>query len=360
MIGDKLEGFLVSTRDHPVVELLSRAGTPLERVLGLSISVSLRARARRSRRLPRPVISVGNITVGGTGKTTFIGLLLSIMEERDLKTAVLYRGYKREERGLVAIGNGTKPCDYRRSGDEPCMVARWSKRAKVFVHRERYRAGTAAMEEYSPDIFLLDDGFQHVSLRRDLDIVLVDSTNPFDNGRLFPFGLLREPISSLKRAHLIVLTRCNQSDFDPAVEAIVNEVAPGVPVARAVHVADSLLSIEDETSPSTALRAKRVLLFSGIGNNSSFLLSAMESGAEVLGIQTFTDHHAYSPDDIARMERRARALGADCLLTTEKDMVRIPRANFSVPAYALTVKMVLVSGREHLESKLTRLLDRVD
>jgi tetraacyldisaccharide 4'-kinase len=274
------------------------------------------------------------------------------MEERGLRTAVLYRGYKREESGPAVIECG----EYSRSGDEPCMVSRWSARAKVFVHRERYRAGIAAMEVYSPDLFLLDDGFQHVSLKRDLDIVLIDSSNPFDNGRLFPFGLLREPISSLSRAHLVVLTRCNQSDIDKAVETIVNEAAPGVPVARGIHAPDSLLSIEGETSRSCALRGKRVLAFSGIGNNSSFLLSAMESGAEMVGVEEYTDHHAYSRRDLIRMEKRAKTLGAEWLLTTEKDMVRIPRMKLSLPVYALTVKMVLVSGAEHLESKLERLL----
>jgi len=359
MQDDRLEAFLMSRRDHPAAEILRRLAMPLYPLVHVGVQSYLRSRERNGKRLPRPVISVGNITVGGTGKTTFIRLLLELLEGRGSRPAVLFRGYKREGSGIVAVSIGGGPLvDYRLSGDEPYMIANSPSRAAVFVDEDRYESGLVAFEKYSPDVFLLDDGFQHVGLRRDLDIVLVDSTDPFDNGRLFPFGMLREPLSGLRRAHLVIITRCNQSDTVEAAEAVVRGIAPTLPIVRASHEPGSLLTCDGRPLDLTLLRDRAVYTFSGIGNHASFYLTAMECGADIRAADSFPDHHRYSSDELSRLGERADASGAEWLLTTEKDMVRVPDVDLTIPLYAVSVKMAILSGIEHLESALDRALAR--
>lgn len=357
MQGERLEALLISRRNHPAMEILRRLAMPFYPLVHVGVRSYLKRKERNGRRLPRPVISVGNITVGGTGKTAFVKLLLELLERRGSKSAVLFRGYKRRGRGILAVSvGGGALVHHRFSGDEPYLIANSRGETAVFVHEDRYEAGLAAMEECSPDVFVLDDGFQHVGLKRDLDIVLVDSTDPFDNGMLFPFGLLREPLSGLSRAHLIVITRCNQSDIVEATEAVVQEIAPAVPMMRAFHEPSSLLAGGGTFLDLSLLQGRTVYAFSGIGNHSSFYSTVIECGADIKGINSFPDHYCYSRDELSRLEEAARASGAEWLLTTEKDMVRIPDADLTFPLYALTVKMKVPSGIEQLESALDRTL----
>ena len=356
MENDKLEAFLISRMDHPAVDVLLKAATPFYPLVYLGAKAHANFKLRR-RRLPKPVISVGNITVGGTGKTSFVRLLLEMLEKEGLRTAVLSRGYKRTGRGLRVVSKGGGPLlGYESCGDEPWMIANWGTNAAVLVSRDRFEAGLAAMEEYSPDAFVLDDGFQHVSLERDLDIVLLDCTNAFGNGRIIPFGLLREPLSALRRADLIVVTRCNQSDIVEAVETLARQFARGVPLMRASHEPELLVSCDQKALDLGELRGRPVYAFSGIGNHSSFYLSVLQCGGDVKDRKPFPDHHKYTRDELLVMEREARGSGAEWLLTTEKDMVRIPDVNLTIPLYALTVRLRILSGMELLESALDKAL----
>ena len=356
MESDKLEAFLISKRDHPALDVLLKAALLFYPLVYLGTKVHSNFRGKR-RRLPRPVISVGNITVGGTGKTSFVRLLLEILKKRGLRTAVLSRGYKRRGRGLKVVSKGEGPLlDYESCGDEPWMIANWGTRAAVLVNKDRHEAGLRAMEEDPPDVFVLDDGFQHVALERNLDIVLLDCTNAFDNGRVIPFGLLREPLSALRRADLIVLTRCNQSDIVEAVETLAQVIAPGVSLIKAEHEPESLVGRDWKPLVLEELRGRSVYAFSGIGNHSSFYLSILQCEGDIKDKRPFPDHHNYTENEILEMEREALASGAEWLLTTEKDMVRIPDVNLTIPLYALTVRVRIVSGMELLESALDKAL----
>jgi len=354
MMSDKLLEFLTSKRDNPAVGLILGSAMGLHPALTLGTRAYMRFKARNGKKLPRPVISVGNITVGGTGKTSVVRLLLERLEESGLKVALLYRGYRRKSAGPVVLKpGGGRPLDPRLYGDEPCMVSRWSEDCGIFINENRYEAGLAAMETYSPDVFILDDGLQHVSLARDLEITLVDCTNPFDNGRLLPFGMLREPLSALKRAHLIVLTRCGQSDLADSIESVISGINPTTPIVRTTPEPYSILSIRGEESEAEELNGRSVYLFSGIGNHASFVMTALESEASVKGHVSFPDHHWYSVREMERLAEECRASGAEWLLTTEKDLVRIPRMKLGLPLYALTIKISILSGADSLWSKLT-------
>lgn len=359
MMSDRLEALLISKRDHPAVKLILGILIPLHPLLELTVRSCLRARARRGRRLPRPVVSVGNITTGGTGKTSLVGLLLRHLEDNGLKVALLYRGYKRKGKGLLVLrcAEGFPP-DHALCGDEPLMVSRWSKGGAIFVSKDRYEAGLAALRDYSPDVFLLDDGFQHVALKRDLEIVVVDCTNPFDNGRLLPFGMLREPVQGLERADLVVLTRCNQSDLVDSTEAMVAQIAPSIPVVKTTHEPYAILTAGGANFGKEVLRGKTVYLFSGIGNSPAFYSTVLECGARVKGQSFFPDHHEYSRYEIGSLVEECSASGAEWLLTTEKDLVRIPKLDPSVPIYALIVRMAIRSGAEFLWSGLENVLRR--
>jgi tetraacyldisaccharide 4'-kinase len=296
---------------------------------------------------------VGNITVGGTGKTSFVRLLLDRLSEDGLESVVLCRGYKRKSRGLMVLRCGdqdaTDPALY---GDEPLMISRSRENCALYISEDRYRAGLEAMKEVQPDVFILDDGFQHVSLRRDLDILLVDCTNPFDNGRILPFGLLREPLSAIERAHLVVLTRSNQSDLVDSTEELIGGMAPHVPVLKAVHEPHLILTADGREAELEELRGKPVYLFSGIGNHASFCLSALECGARIAEHRLFPDHHWYTKQELADLARACRTIGAEWLLTTEKDMVRIPPQALPESLHALTVNMSIESGADILCRKI--------
>ena len=357
-MGGKALGFLASKRDHPAAGILLACATGLHPFLVLGTRAYLRLRARKRKRLPRPVISVGNITVGGTGKTSMVRLLLEHLEEAGFRVALLYRGYGRKIERSVSLrcGVGRLP-DPGLYGDEPCMVWRWSENCGIFIDENRYEAGLAAMEEYSPDLFILDDGLQHLSLERDLEITLIDCTNPFGNGRLLPFGMLREPLPALTRAHLIVLTRCGQSDLTESTEALVSSIAPSTPVVRTTPEPYRLLSARAEESDVKGLRDRSVYLFSGIGNHASFLMTALECGARVKGHVQFPDHHWYAEHEIQRLGEECRARGAEWLLTTEKDLVRIPGVKTPAPLRALAVKISILSGAEALWSRVDQTLN---
>lgn len=352
-MSDRLEVFLFKKRDHPALRLMLGSAMGLHPILEFCVRASIDRKARRGRRLPCPVVSVGNITVGGTGKTSFVRLLLDHLSKNGLESVVLCRGYKRKSKGLMVLRCGdrdvTDPALY---GDEPVMISRSREDCAFFVGEDRYHAGLEAVKEVSPDVFILDDGFQHVSLRRDLDILLVDCTNPFDNGRILPFGLLREPLSAIERAHLVVLTRVNQSDLADSTEELIGGIAPHVPVLRAAHESHLILTADGREAELEELRGRPVYLFSGIGNHASFCLSALECGARILEHRFFPDHHWYTEQELAGLSRDCQDRGAQWLLTTEKDMVRIPPATSPESLHALTVRISIEAGADVLWRKL--------
>ncbi len=346
-------------RDRITGVLWSRPGEATAPVLGaglraLSIGYGVAVRLRAFlyhrgwlavRSLPRPVVSVGNITVGGTGKTPLILYLADRLRRARYRPAVVSRGYGGTAQAggaVVSDGDGERASlDVAKAGDEPFLMARRLKTVPVVVGRDRHRAGTIAVDRFSPDLILLDDGFQHLRLRRNLDIVLADARRPLGNGYLLPRGPLREPATALSRAHGAVLTRCDRADDGGAgAEATLRRFLPaGAPVFRSVHhpVIRSLhrgTAGAFPTSPNSfeiqilmASPDRGTLVFSGIADNAEVERSAVALGATVVGRVGFPDHHAYTADDISKVVEAARKAGAEILLTTEKDAVRLPTAD---------------------------------
>ena len=290
------------------------------------------------RSLPRPVISVGNLTLGGTGKTPLVESLARLLADEGNLVCILSRGHagvRRTEPLLVA--------DLRRlhagpsvAGDEPYLLARRLPGVSVVVGANRHAAGLFALERLPVHLFLLDDGFQHRGLRRDLDLVLVDATNPWGGNHLLPAGTLREPRTALRRAHAIGLTRLHQCDGSAAraLQEEIQKIAPGVPLFGTRARLTGLRRVGARgILPVSAVSGRNVLAFAGIGRPDSFFADLESLGARIVARRAFQDHHPYTRFDMARLLEVASSSGAEMLVTTEKDAVRLPPPPGNAPAF---------------------------
>lgn len=295
-----------------------------------------------------PVISAGNLTAGGTGKTPCIIKLARFLASKGRHPAVLTRGYKGEleHHGGIVSDRQKILISQVKAGDEPYMMAAALPGVPVIVGKDR-TVSAAAAKALGADVLLLDDGFQYWRLFRDLDIVLVDSTNPFGGGHVLPRGLLREPMDALKRAGLFLLTKSGQVAPHRRQEIIgtLSQYAPRIPVIETDHVPSSLVSIEEWPRRSSGSTPDgKVMLLCGIGNPHSFEATAAEAGLSVTSCMAFPDHHQYSENDLAAASRRAEKEGASALVITEKDAVKI-KANLDregkgiLPVYVLGISM---------------------
>ncbi len=253
-----------------------------------------------------PVICVGNLTAGGTGKTPLVIWLCNYLTSKGIHCAILTRGYK---------------TNVRRMTDEPALLAKACGDVPVIVNSDRVAGARKAIEKYRAQILIMDDGFQHRRLRRELDIVTVDATCPFGYGRILPAGLLRESPRGLKRAAAAVITRSDQVRPEElrAIETKIRDIAPDLPIAKTVHQLKHAVTVKNEEIPLDALAGKPVYAFCGIGNPEAFFLSLKQSGLEVVGTMIFDDHHAYTQDDMRRVFEQADACGAKVILCTQKD-----------------------------------------
>ncbi len=296
-----------------------------------------RAGVLRAGSLPRPVVSVGNLTVGGTGKTPHVQYLARWLGARGARVAVLSRGYGRRTRG-VAWASGDPPAPAASVGDEPALMARTLPGVAVVVGESRLLAGREVLRHRDVDVFLLDDGFQHLALRRDADILLVDGIRGLGNGRTLPLGPLREPPGHARFADALVVTRC----ADPAQAERVAATLPfpaGRPVAASRLVPRSLVdgNGREEALPPPGTR---VAAFSGLARNGQFAATLAACGLEVGTFLAFGDHHRYGPRDIRRI---ATASGGLPVVTTEKDLVRLP-ADLPFRPLALRIEVEFLSG----------------
>ncbi|HET6420719.1 MAG TPA: tetraacyldisaccharide 4'-kinase [Geobacteraceae bacterium] len=271
-----------------------------------------------TKRLPKPVISVGNITAGGTGKTPIVELIARYCLDRGKRVAVLSRGYRGSAQGRPGIVSDglnllMSPDE---AGDEPYMLAEKNPGLMVITGADRYAAGILAMERLKPDIFIMDDGFQHLRLYRDLNILLMDHERPLGNGRVLPAGLMREPRSEIKRADLIIYTRCESKD--------VFDHFPGIPYCTAFHdIADMVRAPGGETVPISSLSRKRGTAFAGIAEPDSFFAMLDKAGLDILEKIRFQDHCNYGEKEISKIISVSKSASADYLITTEKDSVKL-------------------------------------
>lgn len=278
-----------------------------------------RAGALKTRRLPRPVISIGNLTVGGTGKTPVTAYIARLLIAQGVRVAVLSRGYGGSCEGQIAVvSDGSETMlSANECGDEPFLLARTVPGLMVVIGSDRHAAGLLAMERLNPDVFLLDDGFQHLRLQRDLNILLLDCTRPFGNGWCLPAGLLREPGCAAKRADLVIQTRCPDSAGTAAV-------VPGRPHCRARHLlGDMLPMLGGEPLRFDALHGKKLLAFAGIAEPDGFFAGLRGLGLDLVATITFPDHAAYDAAALQDISAAFKASGADLVLTTEKDGVKL-------------------------------------
>jgi tetraacyldisaccharide 4'-kinase len=278
----------------------------------------------RAKRLPAPVVSVGNLTAGGTGKTPVVACLARRWRDRGRRVAILSRGYGGQTRGVVCLSDGQRL--YHRPpevGEEPYWLARTLPGVAVFTGACRYAAGLAAWEQVKPDIFLLDDGFQHLQLHRDLNLVLLDANSPFGNGCLLPRGPLREPLAALNAAHAIILTR-----FDPARHtALRTDMAQGFPRQPVLTAEIAPVAVTSypggHPEPPAAMRHRPLVAFAGLARPEVFLHTLQDLGADLKSLHVFPDHHAYTPGELRSLAEAARVLGAGALVTTGKDWARL-------------------------------------
>jgi len=286
---------------------------------------------QRQRRLSRPVISVGNLSMGGTGKSPVVAAIAQWLLAAGERPAILSRGYARRDPvdGVVVVSDGTSmQSTIERSGDEPLMLARQVPHAIVCVSPERYLAGRLAEQQLGATVHVLDDGFQHLELARDLDI-LVTSLGEIPAGKVIPAGRLREPIDAAARAQVLVVSDATAGAASAEAWALGISQSCGV-----LRTLGAPIGIGDQRSE---IRDQKILAVAGIGNPDRFVTSLRDSGWNVAGAMTFKDHHCYSMRDVAAIAAKGQSAGATAVFTTDKDAVRfealgaLPFALYRVP-----------------------------
>jgi tetraacyldisaccharide 4'-kinase len=315
---------------------------------GYGLGVAVRNQAydqdwRRAHHAAVPVVSVGNLTLGGTGKTPMVEYTARWYRARGLRVAILSRGY----------GQSTGLNDEGRVLDDNL--------ADVPQLQDRDRAGLAriAVEELESEILVLDDGFQHRRLARDLDLVLLDALDPFGLGRLFPRGLLREPVRGLRRADVVVLSRADLvTDSErAAIRRGAERSASPLSWVEARHAPLELVDASGQVRPLGDLGHGSIAAFCGIGNPEGFRRTLAPRCSTLAGFRTFPDHHRYNAADVADLAAWARSLGADLVLTTQKDLVKLRARKLGpIPLTALRIGLEIMRGSEVLDAALARLL----
>jgi tetraacyldisaccharide 4'-kinase len=324
------------------------------------------------------VVVVGNLTVGGTGKTPVVEKFAKALRDRGRKVAILSRGYKskstpawkkwwwalthEEEPPPRIVSDGVDVLlDSETAGDEPYMLARNLPGVIVLVDKNRVKAGAFAIKKFGCDTLVLDDGFQYLPLKGRLNLLLVDKTNPFGNGHLLPRGILREPISHLRRASYVFLTK-SDGHRDPELERVIEEYNPGVDIIECAHRPQYLQRFsattpgQDGRQPLTFLKGKRVLAFSGIATPESFEKFLRDLGALLMGRERFLDHYRYDEEDLTELFALAQKAGAECLVTTEKDAVRITgRREWPLPLYYLRLEIEILRGAADFDEAVGRI-----
>jgi tetraacyldisaccharide 4'-kinase len=327
---------------------------------GLAVVYGLGARLRRflyaneilqAKYLPALVVSVGNLTVGGAGKTPITACLTRFFQAHGKKVAILSRGYGGQNSGVTCLSDGRniyqKPPQV---GEEAYWLARNLPGAAVYTGASRYEAGKIAWEQFKPDLFLLDDGFQHFQLHRDLDLVLLDAAAPFGNGHLLPRGILREPRSALAAAQVLILTRYEEERHCQTLAGLQAAYPDKTVLTAAILPSAARLYPAGRPEPPAALKGQPLLAFAGLARPEVFRRTLADLGVRLLGFQAFPDHHPFSPADLANLIREAAAAGAAALITTGKDWARLGEEwDGALPLWVLEVEALIDQPERILE-----------
>ena len=295
---------------------------------------------RLVRRVGVPVISIGNLTLGGTGKTPMAAWTARRLRRQGLRVAILSRGYGAEPGGV---------------NDEALELERQLPDVPHIQNPDRVEAAELAIEEFGCQAILLDDGFQHRRIHRDLDIVLIDALEPFGFERIFPRGTLREPIRGLQRAGIVVLTRADMLKRGPREEirARVARLAPDAAWAEVAHAPEHLLAASGDRQPIASLAGRKVAAFCAVGNPAGFQRTLADCGYRVAAFREFPDHHPYRRGDIESLASWAQQAAASAVVCTAKDLVKIGVDRLGrLPLWALAIGIRFLSGQEIVEARL--------
>ena len=297
-------------------------------------------------KLDATVISVGNLTLGGAGKTPMVDYIARYLKSEGHSVAVLTRGYARESSGMRLLNDPTTDIvageAYREFGDEPLMLARSLPDIPIIVDKHRFEGGRLAERKFGSEVLVLDDAYQHLGLARDLNILLIDATDPLGGFEMPPFGRLREPLYGIKRADAIIITRADRPFDQGQTQAVIKHFCGDkVPVmyfystiARLRHLTTG------EVYDATDLAGWNVAVACGIGNPQAFVEDILQVGINIVSESFFADHYAFKQEDLDRITRDAREAGADAIITTEKDAVRLEGlAHGDVPIYAAQLEI---------------------
>ena len=329
------------------------------KIYGAGLWVASRLR-KPEKKLACKVVSIGNIAVGGTGKTPMTLYVTEMLKKAGYKAVILSRGYKGSagKKGAIVSDGKEVFLTATQAGDEPYMLARALPDTPVIVSHDRYRGGQMAMAAFRPDIIVLDDGFQHRALYRDVDIVLLEATDPFGNGALLPKGKLREPVCALQRADIIVYTRAKEFSARKKIgfstPAFACKQAPSLMTVNA-HGAKT-----DPPAPISLdqLKGKRCMAFSGIAHNDQFVETVRENGGHIVGTSFYPDHHRYTKSELDDIVRQAHENNADTLIATQKDFARLDYINpFKMPLWVVGISVGFGPDEDGFKELLFQKLD---
>ena len=381
--GEKLEQFFLEViREHRH----DLAGTIMKGFLFIASRIYQRAvlfrlwmydnRVIRNRAIGCLVVSIGNVTCGGTGKTPVVEVFARSLSQKGRRVAILSRGYRSRDRSLLSklqkkfsskkmevpprvVSDGKNLLlDSVRAGDEPFMLASNLKNVAVLVDKDRVKSGLYAIEEFGTDTLILDDGFQYLNLKAHINILLVDSTAPFDNHHVLPRGLLREPIRSIRRADYIFLTKSDGSPKLRHLKSFLRRQNHHAEIIECCHKPQYLEDVYQKGSrlPLEYLKGKKVASISAIANPASFNAFLSELGSNIVEEIHYADHHRYRQQEMIDFINAAKAAGADMIMTTEKDAVRMPRLDRrDIPILFLRVQIDILSGQENFDQCISRI-----
>jgi tetraacyldisaccharide 4'-kinase len=330
----------------------------------------------RNKALGCLVVSIGNLTCGGTGKTPVVEVFAKTLKQKGRKVAILSRGYRSRDRSFwekvkkkfsskrhevpprVVSDGSNLLLNSATAGDEPYMLASNLKDVVVLVDKDRVKAGLYAISEFEADTLILDDGFQYLDLKPRINIVLVDSTMPFHNHHVLPRGLLREPIKNIRRADYIFLTKSNGGKHLRHLKTFLRKHNRRAEIIECCHQPKYLENVynKKEHRNLQALKGKKIAALSGIANPKSFEDFLEDFDAKIVYSEQFVDHHRYSQQELINFINKAKNANADMVVTTEKDAVRFPRLfRRDIPIYFMRVEIGIISGQENFDQCISRI-----
>jgi tetraacyldisaccharide 4'-kinase len=324
------------TGNNPIIRAISKIAA-----YSYSSAITLRnlsydKKIIKSYKVPAFVLSIGNITAGGTGKTPLVIWLCKFLTSKKFHCSVLTRGYKTNKSVL---------------SDEPAMICENCPDTKIVVNPDRVAGAKKAIEDYGSNVLIMDDGFQHRRLYRDLNIVTIDSVEPFGYGKLLPSGLLREPVTSLSRADAVILTRCDQAKSEKLldIERMCKVINNKIITARTIHAPALLKTSAGTEFAFDYIKNKRIFAFCGIGNPQSFYNTINSLGALLVDTKIYDDHYHYTDNDLAEISNQAGKAGADLILTTEKDWTKLKSLSINEILLAyLKIELKFLTGLEQI------------